>query len=276
MSRAIRIVQGRFGRVALLDMDGHLVTHAHRHCHVLFKAGGSDAAFEVRGQLCPLSAKGAVLVNSWEPHAYVHSPGTPSTLILALYIEPEWFADIDRGFRGSGDPGFFSAPWVAVPTEVAVLVERISQALAHGAALEQDELGRLMCEIGARFSRRQLLRPRAGATPRVVDFRVRRSLEWLEDNPAAPIDGGSLAGVAGLSRAQFYARFREETDLTPTLFRNVVRMERAIDLLAAGPEPLGAVSAGLGFPAQSHFTRFFRQHLGITPTEYRRKLALVA
>ena len=276
MSRAIRIVQGRFGRVALLDMDQHLVTHAHRHCHALFKVGGSDAAFEVRGQLCPLTSQGAVLVNSWEPHAYVHSAGAPSTLILALYIEPEWMADIDRGFRGSGDPGFFSAPWIAVPTEVRLLVERLSQALAAGAALEQDALGRLMCEIGARFSRWQSMRRPAGATPRVVDFRVRRSLEWLEGNSAAPIDGGTLAGVAGLSRAQFYARFREETQLTPTLFRNVVRMERAIDLLAAGPQSLGSVSDDLGFPAQSHFTRFFRQHLGIPPPDYRRKLALVA
>ena len=276
MSRAIRIVQGRFGRVALLDMDQHLVTHAHRHCHALFKAGGSDAAFEVQGRLCPLTAHGAVLVNSWEPHAYVHEPGAPATLILALYLEPEWLAEIDGGLRGSGDPDFFQAPWVAVPSEVRAIVERLSQSLLHAESLEQDALARLMCEVASRFSRWNGVRRRTGHAPRVVDFRVRRSLEWLQGNASAAVDGGLLAGVAGLSRAQFYSRFRAETNLTPMLFRNVVRMERAIGLLAEGEGSLGDVSVGLGFPAQSHFTRFFRQHLGITPTEYRRKLALVA
>jgi len=35
MSTALRIAHGTFGRVALLDMDGSLVRHAHPHCHVL-------------------------------------------------------------------------------------------------------------------------------------------------------------------------------------------------------------------------------------------------
>jgi AraC family transcriptional regulator len=38
MSTALRIVHGNFGRVALLDMDGSLVRHAHPHCHVLLRS----------------------------------------------------------------------------------------------------------------------------------------------------------------------------------------------------------------------------------------------
>lgn len=276
MSKAVRISQGRFGRVALLDMNQNLVTHAHRHCHVLLKAGGSDAAFEVRGRLNPLTDTSAVLVNTWEPHAYVHPAGAPPTLILALYIEPAWLAEIDVGFRCSGQPGFFAAPCVAVPPELARHVERLAYSLAHDAGMEQGSLLGLMCGIVSRFSRWRMLRVPAHPSPRVADFRVRRTLDWLEQNPAEQLDGRRLAGVAGLSRAQFYARFREETSLTPSLYRNIVRMEHAIRILSAGRRPMGEVSAELGFAAQSHFTRFFRQHLGITPTEYRSKLDLVA
>ena len=73
MSSAVKIFQGRFGRVALLDMDTPLVGHAHHHCHILLKAGGADGAFRVRGELAPLTDQTAVLVNAWEQHAYVHT-----------------------------------------------------------------------------------------------------------------------------------------------------------------------------------------------------------
>ena len=40
MSAAVRVLQGKFGRVCLLDMDRPLVTHGHSQCHVLIKARG--------------------------------------------------------------------------------------------------------------------------------------------------------------------------------------------------------------------------------------------
>lgn len=87
MSSAIKIFQGRFGRVALLNMSTSLIGHAHHHCHILIKAGGADSAFRVRGQVNPLTQTQAVLVNAWEHHAYEHQ-SPDQTLILALYIEP--------------------------------------------------------------------------------------------------------------------------------------------------------------------------------------------
>ena len=97
MSSAIKLFQGRFGRVALLDMTAPLVEHAHHHCHVLLKAGGSDSAFLIRGERQPLTDSTAVLVNAWEPHAYQHDlPPGQDTLILALYIEPSWLAEIQQ------------------------------------------------------------------------------------------------------------------------------------------------------------------------------------
>jgi len=72
MSTALRIAHGAFGRVALLDMDRSLVRHAHPHCHVLIKANGADTQFSVGDALVPLTDTQAVLINTWEPHAYVH------------------------------------------------------------------------------------------------------------------------------------------------------------------------------------------------------------
>jgi len=108
MSNALRIAHGKFGRVALLDMDASLVRHAHPHCHVLIKAAGADTQFLVRDRLVPLTDESAVLINAWEPHAYVHDPNRPRTQILALYIEPHWLSGFRPNWAASGVPGFFS------------------------------------------------------------------------------------------------------------------------------------------------------------------------
>ena len=106
MSTALRIAHGAFGRVALLDMDRPLVRHAHPHCHVLIKADGADTQFSVGDRLVPLSDMQAVLINTWEPHAYVHDRSRPRTIILALYIEPNWLKTFRPNWAASGAPGF--------------------------------------------------------------------------------------------------------------------------------------------------------------------------
>lgn len=62
MSIAQRVFHGRFGRVALLNMDRSLVTHTHSECHVLVKVSGEDTYFNVNGRRVPLSDRTAVLV----------------------------------------------------------------------------------------------------------------------------------------------------------------------------------------------------------------------
>ena len=99
MTKALSILRGRFGRVALLDMDTSLVDHAHPHFHLIFKASGPDQNFRGRGAAVPLRSDTLVAVNSWQQHEYVHRQGAERTLFLALYIEPGWLADADRSFR---------------------------------------------------------------------------------------------------------------------------------------------------------------------------------
>jgi hypothetical protein len=57
-----------------------------------------------------------VLVDGWQPHAYVHNPSRPRTLILALYVEPQWLKDFRPGWGASGSPGFWTAFGRSIPT----------------------------------------------------------------------------------------------------------------------------------------------------------------
>ena len=79
----------------------------------------------------------------------------------------------------------------------------------------------------------------------------------------------SVARDAGLSRPHFYKLFRENTGVTPALYANTMRIERALDRLMASQTSVTDIGYELGFSSQSHFTHFFAANVGIAPTSYR-------
>ncbi len=273
MSRALNIFQGRFGRVALLDMDRSLVTHAHRACHVLLKFGGADTAFEVRGEVCPLEDDTAVLVNAWEPHAYTHAANAPQTIILALYIDPLWLARVDRQLICSGHSHFFPRRCVRLHTEVLARALDLGAQMLLGETLSTSEAEEtvfdLMISIIDSFSNRVVLRSERNMTG-IADHRIRRAIEAMHHEVGEPLDILRLSRIACMSRPHFFHQFKRVTGLTPNLFLNTLRMEHAATMLVNQERTLIEVAQDLGFDAHSNFTRFFRQHQGVTPSEYRR------
>lgn len=280
MSTAIRILQGSFGRVALLDMDRPLVTHAHHHCHILLKASGSDSSFLVRNRQQPLESDTAVLVNAWEPHAYAHRVVSgPRTVILALYIDCAWLAHAHAQLSVSRHPHFFPQACVRISPRIRKLADDIAMEMLCADDFPQERLEQqlfdLVMAVIDPFSewRNAATLLRTGEHRR-SDPRIGRALSYMRSHVGEELDVNRLAGYSNLSRAHFFALFRRCTSLTPALYANVLRMESAIEALSRSEISAAELSCRLGFSAQSHFTRFFRQHLGITPTDYRRKAAV--
>jgi AraC family transcriptional regulator len=280
VSKAVKIFQGRFGRVALLEMDAPLVGHAHHHCHILIKAGGADSAFAVRGERAPLTDETAVLVNAWEHHAYQHEPPPGErTVILALYIETTWLAELQRSLALSGHPRFFPQPCVAINGTTRRHVEEFVLELwwadeVSPARLEQLLFDLIISVIDSYSGWRDLASLLRAKPPVSVDPRIRQAIALMKEDPGRELDMETLAQRTGLSRAHFFTLFQRDTQVTPLVYANVLRFEAAVQRLTQGSESVSDVAYGLGFTAPGHFARFFRQHLGITPTDYRRAVNL--
>lgn len=280
MSSAVKIFQGRFGRVALLDMTAPLIGHAHHHCHILIKVGGVDGSFRVRGELAPLTDDTAVLVNAWEHHAYEHkAPPGERTLILALYIEPAWLAEIQRSLALSGHPRFFPQSTVQLNSATRKTVEEFVLELWWSDEVSPSRLENLLfelvIEVIERFSGwRDLVSLLRHRPPAAMDPRIRQAIALMKQDVARELDVDALALQAGLSRAHFFTLFHRDTKVTPLVYANVLRFEAAVHRLTEGRDAVGDIATDLGFSAPSHFARFFRAHLGITPTDYRRKVNL--
>ena len=59
--------------------------------------------------------------------------------------------------------------------------------------------------------------------------------------------------------------------MTPMLMLNDARMRQAFSWLEQERTgTLGKLAENLGFSEQGHFTRFFQQHIGASPSQYRR------
>ena len=281
MSNALRIAHGRFGRVALLDMDRSLVRHAHPHCHVLLKVEGADTQFSVGERRVPLTGETAVLINAWEPHAYVHDPARPRTVILALYIEPHWLGAFRSNWVASAGPGFFSDPAGTITPRISELARELAFAMVHAPDDQPDQeerLADLMIAVIERFTSWRSVAPslREVAASGAVDFRIRRALSVIRENPGAALDTGVLAREAGLSRAHFFRLFERSLNVTPRVYLNVLRMEMAVAAVVRGDDSLATVSDRLGFSAPAHFTRFFSDHAGSSPSEFRTVARLAA
>lgn len=280
MSDAIKILQGRFGRVALLDMSAPLVGHAHHHCHILIKSGGADSAFTVRGETAPLTDDTVVLVNAWEHHTYEHrlAPGE-RTLILALYIEPSWLAELQRSLALSGHPRFFPQPCVRITQATRKIAEEFVLELwwadeVSPARLEELLFNLIVVVIESYSGWRDLSSLLRSKPPISMDPRIRQAIALMKQDAAHALDVDNIAAQVGLSRAHFFTLFQRDTHLTPLIYANVLRFERAVARLSNSRESLGDVAHDLGFSAPSHFARFFREHQGVTPRDYRRAVNL--
>jgi AraC family transcriptional regulator len=97
-------------------------------------------------------------------------------------------------------------------------------------------------------------------------------LSLMRENVARDLDMETVARKSGLSRAHFFSMFRDELELTPAIFWNSLRLEKAMLQMRSSQESLTSVASTLGFSAQCNFTRFFRQRTGVAPSDYRRAL----
>ena len=88
---------------------------------------------------------------------------------------------------------------------------------------------------------------------------------------AEPLRIGDLAASAFLSIGRFTEVFREEVGCSPREYLGQVRIRAAKSLLIETDLNVSSVATQTGFTDPSYFARFFRQQLGVSPSEFRRE-----
>jgi AraC family transcriptional regulator len=269
MSKIFRVYRGSFGHVTALELTAELVTHAHSSVNVSFWLQGATAHVLINGTPVGHDVKTAAIIDRFVPHCLKIEAGSGPAQSLSFYLDPEWLArmlpaHLPRTFTHL-DVGIS----VSLRDELWVLRDMLLDEM--GDEMELD------CGLTT-FLRRALLATRGSASadaPRdhsVRDFRIRKALALMRTNVARNLDMEAVARESGLSRPHFFSKFRDELGLTPSIFWNSLRLEEAMQQMSSSQASLTSVASRLGFDAQCNFTRFFRQHTGVAPSEYRHAL----
>ena len=91
--------------------------------------------------------------------------------------------------------------------------------------------------------------------------------DYLETNFAKSISLMELSVLSGVSPFHLSRRFRARYGLPPYMYLELVRVNRAREMLRRG-DPISRVAFDTGFSDQSHLTRRFKRVVGVPPGQY--------
>lgn len=102
---------------------------------------------------------------------------------------------------------------------------------------------------------------------------ILKCLRYIEQHVYEPIRLEEIAVHVDLSLSHVSARLKKETGMTVGEAIQKARVEEAKSLLKLSTHPIAAISAWLHFTDQSHFTKVFKKHAGLTPKKYRQSIS---
>ena len=114
---------------------------------------------------------------------------------------------------------------------------------------------------------------RSGDPYSYTDTVMRRMLmvtDYIKNNLTADdLSQGAMAEMAGISKDYFSRIFRSVTGLNYSKWLNLIRLEKAAELLADKDMTLTEIAMLSGFQSISSFNRVFHTEKGMSPGEYR-------
>ena len=209
-------------------------------------------------------------------HSNARAAGNEPTVLLALYsrytvVRRSRLADPDRG-GGASDLPFAETTAATVSPQLRDQAIQLADQMT-AKQIERRSFSTPPCATcSGWFCIRQKPMPGHGKARNghsSADYRVRRAIKLFHEEPAKDLDLNDVARAVGLSRSQFYERFRLCTGLSPRTYLDTLCCERAALLLSDPGIMIGEISDRIGFSAQGHFTRFFKSKTGVSPKSFR-------
>jgi len=103
------------------------------------------------------------------------------------------------------------------------------------------------------------------------DVEMLEAQEWIEASYKESFQMVELARKAGLSQRQFNRRFKSATGETAVKYLQHVRVDASKMLLATTQETFDEISPTVGYENVSFFRKVFKNSVGLTPSDFRRK-----
>lgn len=110
---------------------------------------------------------------------------------------------------------------------------------------------------------------------KVADFNeelVQNVTEWMKTTDRYDFSLDEIAAQFGVSKFHLIRMFKRYADTPPMEYWQNLRMKRSCTMLSAGNCSIKEISERLGYSNPYHFSKMFKQHFGISPSDFKKLL----
>jgi transcriptional regulator GlxA family with amidase domain len=105
------------------------------------------------------------------------------------------------------------------------------------------------------------------------DAAILKAQHWLSTRRECSVSMADVARHACLEPRTFLRRFVQATGMKPSEYQQKLRITRARELLEFSRTSVDEIASSVGYGDVGGFRRVFRKHMGLTPSDYRRRFS---
>ncbi len=98
---------------------------------------------------------------------------------------------------------------------------------------------------------------------------INPAIIYMSENYTQALSNEEYANMCGMSKFHFIRKFSELVEMPPQKYRIKIVLEKSLELLSESDDKIVVIANELGFSNHMYFSKIFKKHFNITPTEYR-------
>ncbi len=232
--------------------------HFHEHYVLGFIESGSRSLV-CKNKAYTVESGHLLLFNPFDSHTCQHIGHQPLDW-RCIHIKEDILCKYAYEIAGCTSPPLFHATVVRCEESVALLRELHQMIFENRAAFKKEEALYFLLEL-------LITRYAKWNWSKDVSAEIQKACEYMDVHYHQQLGLADLSQLTGLNKYTLLRNFTKQRGITPYQYLSTVRINRAKQLLEQGVLPLDAALQS-GFTDQSHFTRFFKNFIGLTPKRY--------
>lgn len=101
---------------------------------------------------------------------------------------------------------------------------------------------------------------------------ISETKEYIDDNISKAISLHTISKDIGISKYYLHRLFTKINGYTPLSYLTNIRLKKAIDKLKYSKDSIFEIAIACGFDNTSYFSNIFKKHMGLSPSQFRKKL----
>lgn len=259
--------------------EGFVPWHWHKTVELFYMKSGGIEYFTPKGRTVFPAGSGG-MVNSNILHMTRPLGGSEENIQIHHIFDPSFIA----GERGSRIEEKYVTPLVTAPQVEIISLSphnpqeaRALEALQNSFLISEKEFG---YELKLREALSSIwlqlfhisgsLLEDKGVSGKAND-KIKTMLVYIHEHYGEKLQISHVAEAAFCSERECFRVFRHSLHMTPAEYIQSYRLQMACRLLADSRDPVTSICQTCGLGSSSYFGKVFREHMGCTPMEYRRK-----